>query len=130
MNNFFQKNKVFLLGMLGSVAVVLQQFIQQPIIDWKVVGFACFMTILSYVANAWRGQGTSILGILGTLAGTVVSVNQTGHFTWNQFLLSVSIAILAAVAPPPKSKEYENSTTIVAAKQEAAVIEDKNAQKS
>lgn len=124
MQQFLDKNKVFLLGLAAAITVVLQQFLGQPEVDWKVVGYAAFMAVLSYIANAWRGQGTTILGILGTLAGTFVAIQQTGSFTWNQFIISSVAAILAAVAPPPKLKEYEESEPIKEAKKEAEEIKE------
>lgn len=124
MKDFLIKNKVFLLGLAAAIAVVVQQFLGTPEINWKVVGFAAGMAALSYVANQWRGQGVSILGIVGTLAGTFVSIHNTGNFTWNQFILASVAALLAAVAPPPKQKEYEKSPTIVEAKKEGEVIKE------
>lgn len=124
MKDFIIKNKVFLLGLAAAITVVVQQFLGTPEINWKVVGFAAGMAALSYVANQWRGQGVSILGIVGTLAGTFVSIHNTGNFTWNQFILASVAALLAAVAPPPKQLEYEKSQTIVEAKKEGEVIKE------
>lgn len=115
--NFFTKNKVLLFGLLGAAAVAIKGFIGQPEIQWKAVIFAVVMAILSYIANEWRGQGVTILGILGTLAYTYVQLNQTGTFTWNQFILMSIAAILAAVAPPPKPLTYEKDPVIEKAKE-------------
>lgn len=128
MKDFIIKNKVFLSGLAAAIAVVVQQFLGTPEINWKAVGFAAGMAVLSYIANQWRGQGVSILGIVGTLAGTFVSVHNTGNFTWNQFILASVAALLAAVAPPPKQKEYEKSATIEEAKKEAVVIKEEKKQ--
>lgn len=122
--NFLQKNKVFLLGLAASLTIVLQQFLGSPVVNWIAVGYAAGMAALSYVANEWRGQGVTVLGILGTLAGTFVAVHNTGTFTWNQFIISAVAAILAATAPPPKLKEYEKATPIVKAKEEAVEIKE------
>lgn len=118
MNNFFNKNKVLLLGLLGAAAVAIQGFIGQAQIEWKAVGFAVLMAVLSYIANEWRGQGVTIIGILGTLAYTFVQLQQTGTFTWNQFILMGIAAILAAVAPPPKPLTYEENPMITRAKED------------
>lgn len=115
---FLTKNRVFLLGLAASVSVVLQQYLTQPVINWIVIGYAAGMAALSYVANEWRGQGVTILGIAGTLAGTFVTIQQGGNFTWNQFILSAVAAVLAAVAPPAKSLSYEQAPQIMAAKGE------------
>lgn len=122
--NFLEKNKVFLLGLAAAITVVLQQFLGTPDINWKAVGFAAGIAALSYVANQWRGQGVTILGVIGTLAGTFVSIHNTGNFSWNQFILSAAVAILAATAPPPKLLEYEKSSPIVEAKKEAVEIKE------
>jgi len=119
---FFNNNKVFILGLLAAIAVVLQQFLLEPTIDWKSVGLGVLLGILSYVANQWRGQGVTILGIIGTLAYTFVQNFNGGVMDWNKIILMGITAILAAVAPPPKSINYEKSATIVAAKDQAAGI--------
>ena len=116
MNKFFNNNKVMILGLLGSVAVAIQGFIGQAQVEWKAVGFAALMAVLSYIANQWRGQGVTIIGILGSLAYTFVELQQSGTFTWKDFILTSIAAILAAVAPPPKPKTYEEDATIEHAK--------------
>ena len=70
---FLGSNKVFILGLLAALAVTLQQFIGEPAVDWKSVGLAGGMAILSFIANQWRGQGLTITGIVGTLAYTFIS---------------------------------------------------------
>jgi hypothetical protein len=114
--NFWQRNKVFLTGLAAALALALTEFTVQPTVDWKVVGYAALMAVLSYAANTWRGQGVTILGVLGTLAGTFVSLQTTGHFTWAQFFISAVAAVLAAVASPPKPLGYEKTSTIENAK--------------
>jgi hypothetical protein len=107
MKNFFQKNYVFIAGLLGSIGLVLQQFIGEQEISLKVVGFAVLMSVLSFLANQWRGKGVTITGIIGTLSFAFISVQNTGHFTWSQFVLAAVLALLSAVAPPPKPDSYE-----------------------
>jgi hypothetical protein len=118
MQTFISKNKVFFIGLAAAIAVVLQQFVGQVIVDYKVIGYAVGMATLSYVANQWRGQGITILGVLGTLSGTFYAISSTGTFTWGQFIVSSMLALLFAVAPPPKPATYEQNTAIVAAKKE------------
>lgn len=122
---FWDKNKVFILGLLASIAVVLQQFVGQPDSDvkWKAVGFAVMMAILSYLARNWRGQGISIIGIIGNLAGVFVTIHETGQFSWIQFILQGSIAIIAAAGADPKSRGYENTPVIKDAKKEGETIQ-------
>lgn len=117
MLEFFEKNKVFFLGLLAAIAVAIKAFVGQPEIQWKAVIFAVLMAVLSFIANEWRGQGVTILGIVGTLAYTFVQLNQTGNFTWSQFILMSIAAILSAVAPPAKPLTYEHDPTIEKAKE-------------
>lgn len=118
MKAFWDKNKVFILGLLGAVALALQPFIEASSDDlkWKSVGFAALMAALAYVAKEWRGQTISIIGILGNLAGVYVTIQQTGAFTWNQFILQGVVAIIAAVSADAKSRGYEQTPTIKQAK--------------
>lgn len=122
MKQFWEKNKVFILGLLASISVVVQQFAGSAEIEWKAIGYAVLMATLSFVANKWRGEYVTITGIVGTLAGVLVLTLQTGKFTWSQFILSAVAALLAAVAPPPKSIEYERSPVIEKAKAQAEVL--------
>lgn len=126
---FFTTNKVFILGLLAAIAVVLQQFLSEPTIDWKTVGLAIGIAILSYVANLWRGQGVTIFGIIGTLAYVFVQNAVIGvPLDWGKIILAFILAFIAAVAPPPKSLNYEKSAVIVEAKEQAAIItEEKKA---
>lgn len=121
---FWNKYKVFILGMLGAIALAIEPFATNASDDvkWKVVGFAALVGTLSYFAKEWRGQGMSILGILGNVSGVFVTVWNTGHFTWNQFILQIILAILTAAAPDPKSRGYENTPVIKEAKKEGEQI--------
>lgn len=114
--SFLVKNKVFFIGLLASIGVVIQQYTTQTTVDYKVIAYAVLMAVMSYIGNTWRGQGVTILGIIGTLANTFVTVEQGGHFTWNTFIIQSVAAILSLVAPPPKSIGYEQSQTIAQAK--------------
>jgi hypothetical protein len=123
---FFATNKVFITGLLASIAVVLQQFLMKPVIDLKTIGLAVGIAILSYVANLWRGQGVTILGIIGTLAYVFVQNITSGvNLDWSKIILMAILAIISAVAPPPKSLNYEKSAVITQAKDQAAVITEK-----
>lgn len=123
MKNFWDKNKVFILGALGAIALALQPFIDNANEDirWKSVGFAALMAALAYVAREWRGQAISIIGILGNLAGVYVTIQQTGAFTWNQFILQGVVAVIAAVSADAKSRGYEHTATIKQAKIEGEI---------
>lgn len=120
---FFTTNKVFILGLLAAIAVVLQQFLMEPTIDWKTVGLAAGIAVLTYFANQWRGQGVTILGTIGTLAYVFVQNFTVGvPLDWSKIILMAILAIFSAVAPPAKSLNYEKSDVIVKAKAQADII--------
>ena len=116
-DNFFIRNRVFILGLVSSVVLAVQQILNTNPIDFKVIGYAALMAGLSFVANQWRGKGVTLLGIIGTLAASFVTINETGTFSWYQFAISAIMALLSAVAPPPKPSTYEKDETIVNATQ-------------
>lgn len=121
---FWDKNKVFILGLLGAIALAIQPFTTatDEEVKWKIVGFAALMAVLSYLAKEWRGQGLSIIGIIGNLSAVFITVHNTGQFSWNQFILQSIIAIITAAGADPKSRGYENSPTIKEAKREGEAI--------
>ena len=123
-STWFSTNKVLLLGLLGAVLVVLQQFLTQSTVDYKVVGFGVAIAILSFLAKNLRGQVASILGLLGSSVGTIAATIETGgKVTWIQVVISLIVAILGVVAPPAKSLSYETSSGVVAEKAEAAKMD-------
>ncbi len=117
--SFWDKWRVFVIGAATSAIFALQELLSktQEEQDAKVYILAAMMAILSYIASQWRGQGVTITGVIGTLAYSFVTMQQTGNFTWGQFALSALVAILAAVSPPPKPVTYETSKEIVQAKE-------------
>lgn len=121
---FWNKNKVFILGLLGAIALAIEPFAANTSEDvkWKVVGFAVGVAILSFFAKEWRGQGMSIVGIIGNVSAVFVTVWNTGNFTWNQFILQLILAIITAAGADPKSRGYENSEVIQTAKKEGELI--------
>lgn len=122
MNTFLEKNKVFLTGLAAAIALALQQFIGEPTVDWLAVGWAALLATLSFFASSWRGQGVTVLGIIGTASYTFVDL-QNGHvFTWSKFILLTVAAVLAAVSSPPKPLGYEKTATIEQAKEQGKRI--------
>lgn len=115
---FFVKYKVFLTGLAGAIALSLNQLLSSGnnSSDLRVYLYAAVMAILSYIATQWRGQGMSILGVIGTLSGVFVNMQNSGTFTWTQFCLYGIVALLAIVSPAPKPLSYEHSPAIVDAK--------------
>jgi hypothetical protein len=121
--SYFNKNKVFILGLLSAIAVSLQQFVGTELsVDYKVVGFASLIAVVSYIANQWRGQGLSITGIIGNAATVFITQHSTGQFSWEQFILQTIILIISLSSPDPKSRGYENTRAIVDAKKKGEEI--------
>jgi hypothetical protein len=110
MSNFsvwFSKNKVLILGLLGSITVVLQQYFgsAEPA-DYKVVGFGVLLAALSFLAKNLQGQVASIVGVLGTAVGTIAATIQTGgKITWVQIILSSLVAIIGVITPAAAPKQ-------------------------
>lgn len=122
---FWQKNQVFIIGLAGAMALALQQFLTEPNVDWKVIGYAALIAIAGYISNEWRGKGVTVGGFIGTIAYTFYSIQSTGHFTVNQFILMLIVNFLSMVAPPPKPAGYEQSATITQAKAEGTSIQNR-----
>lgn len=125
--NWFQKNKVLLLGWLTALSVALTPFVQQgdpgQLVKWASVGFASVVATLSYFGNAWRGQGMTIMGLVGNGAAVAASLLLQGsHVNPGQFILQLCIQTLIAISmtsqPDPKSKGYEQTNIIKQAKEE------------
>lgn len=113
---FFQRNKVLLLGLLGSIGLALSAFVGQQAIEVKPLAYAVLTAALSYLANNLRGQWVSVAGIFGTLLSTYITMEQTGTISWQQLILQGIVAFIAVVAPPAKSRGYEHTDEIVMAK--------------
>lgn len=107
MKNFIKANWVFVSGLISALVLTLQQFLGNGDTNWSAIALAALITVIGYMANTWRGKGVSLTGIIGTISYAFITVWNTGHFTWSQFLLSALIAVLAASAPPPKDESYE-----------------------
>jgi hypothetical protein len=116
-------NKVVLFGILSAGILAVQQLASQYPKDYKVLGLAAFIAILSFLAKNLRGQWGSILGSLLPSLGIVLANLETTPPTpisWWQFAGAIALAVGGVLAPPAKSLSYEQSPTITAAKTQAA----------
>ena len=120
MKPFWDKHKVFIVGLLSAVALALNELMTSGEVSAKILAYAGFIAALSYLSKNLRGQWATITGIVLTALATYIEQERMGTVTWRQIILQATIALLAAIAPPPKSIEYEKSPTIVQAKEEAA----------
>lgn len=94
---FIAKNIVLVIAILSGMVIVLQQAFSDPSMNWTAIGFAIVLMILGKIANAWRGQGLTISGIIGTAAAAFVDTWNGGQFSLKQFIISLAIALLLAV---------------------------------
>lgn len=121
--NFLTTNKVIIFGIISAGVLAAQQLASQYPKDYKVLGLAAFIAILSFLAKDLRGQWGSILGSLIPALGIVLSNIESVPpipISWWQFAGAVTLAVGGVMAPPAKSLSYEQSPTIVAAKMQAA----------
>ncbi|GAA4328628.1 hypothetical protein [Flaviaesturariibacter amylovorans] len=109
MKSFIQRNQVLLSAVLSAVVLTLQQLLTQKETSLKVVGFAVFIAVLGAIANQWKGRGVTVTGILGTLAGVVTNVHQSGSFTWNELVLSALVALLTAASSSLRPERHPRS---------------------
>lgn len=124
MKKFFADNKVFIIGLITSLCVVGQQYLDEKVADPFIVGFGVAGAIASYFAKNLRGQWGSIIGI----GGNMIAVLTQAHITqqpinpW-QLIIQAAVAYMGIIASPPKSRSYEKTDTIADAKQEAKEID-------
>lgn len=126
--NFWQKNKVFIGGVIVAMALAAQEIVTKGgDFSNKVVLYAAFLAGLSWAAKNLRGQAATLSGVLVTAFSTFMTMQEQGNIKWSQILIQAGIAAaLAFFSSPPKSLEYENSTPIVKAKKEAAAAVKEN----
>lgn len=111
MQKFIEQNKVLVAAIISAIILVLQQTLQSGDVQWKAIGFSAFIAMLGVIANQWKGQGVTVMGILATLAGTFTTIWQTGSFTWNEFILSSIVAVLMAVSSSLQPKVQNQQLT-------------------
>lgn len=92
----------FLVAILGAVLLTIQQLQFEKVTDLKVIGLAVLITILGATGTQLKGKGPTLFGIIGTVCATFVNVWQTSTFTWNEFLYTGVIAVLALIVPSAK----------------------------
>lgn len=118
MQDFLNKYKVLIIGLLMAIALPIQELIVTHTTSVQVLVFAAFTAALSYVARNFRGQWATISGLLGTTLATYITMQTDGTVSWAQLVLQFVIALLAALSPPAKSRAYENTPEIKLAKKE------------
>lgn len=101
--SFFSGNKVFVLGALSAIGVTLQQYLGSTAVDYKVIGFAAVIAVLSYLAKSLTGAVASIIGVVSSAVLTISQVASGGHVSWNQLILSTVVALIGVVTGAAQS---------------------------
>ena len=123
MKQFWIENKVFVLGLIGAILIVLQQFTDIDRLSYKALAFAVILAGLSYVAKEWRGQTTSMIGIICTVLTTIITTYQSGEsISYLQIIIQVLGLFLATQSPDAKSRGYEHSDIVMEAKKEGELL--------
>lgn len=91
--NFLAKNKVLIIALIGALITVITPYATATSIPVQSVSLAALIAVLGVFANQWKGQGASILGVLGSVSGSVADMLTTGHFTWIAFGTTTAIAL-------------------------------------
>lgn len=129
--SWFNRNKVLFIGLLSAVAVAMTPFVQTgdvgDTVTWAAIGYAAMLATIAFLGNAWRGQGATLFGVIGTALTTISNLLVSGSdIPPRQFIIQVVlqtfIAFALAVGPDPKSRGYEHSQPIIEAKKEGEEI--------
>lgn len=115
--NWFNKNKVLIIGLLSAILLAANElFVRPEPPSVKALLIAGLAAAASFLANNLRGQWASIAGIVGTCVATYITMETTGSISWPQLILQLILGLLAIVSPPPKARSYEHDENIVNAK--------------
>ena len=109
MKDFIQKNQVFLAAVLSAMILSLQQVLSTRETSWKVIGFVLLISVLGVIANQWKGKGVTVFGMISTLSGVFINIQQSGTFTWNEFIMSSMIAVLTAISGSLNPQKHEDA---------------------
>lgn len=105
--DFIYKNIVLVIAVLSGAIIILQQALTDTGMSWMAIGFAITIMVLGKIANAWKGQGLTITGIIGTAAAAFVDTWNGGEFSIKQFIISLGIAILMAIVASLKPQSIK-----------------------
>lgn len=122
MKEFFDKNKVLIIGLLSAIALPVYELLKNGETSTKVLVMSGAVALTSYLARNLRGQWATIAGAVGTMLATYIIQDQTGlPISWAQIIMQGLVLLLAASAPPPKSRGYESTAIIMEAKKEGEI---------
>ncbi len=105
MKNFISNNRVFLIGLVSGIILVLQQQIKDGPISWKATGLAIAIAVASYIANEWKAKTASILGIIGSVSSAIALQLQNGAFSWVDLGVVTLIGVLGYFSEGLKAPE-------------------------
>lgn len=110
--SFWQKNKVFILGLLTFVAVSVQQLIFASSPDYKAIGYSAAIAVFTYFARHLTGKIASIIGAVGTsFASIVPSLESGAHVGWAQIGIQTIIAVALILGFNPTQDPSTTTTS-------------------
>jgi hypothetical protein len=119
---FWQKNKVFITGIITAVLTALAPLVlQSQIVEWKAAVIAVAIAVGGYVGNEARGKGWT----MGTQISAAILALSTGlnqDLTLFQLGFFILLSFIGIPIPPTKPDSYETSPTIQQAHAEADAI--------
>ena len=107
---WYEKNKVFIWGVLMAVLSVAVPYLQADQISWYGVAFASLITVISWATKNLKGQVITILGIIGATATNFFMAHPepggiTIEYVAKSWLLPVLMQLITAFAGPSKPTE-------------------------
>lgn len=89
---FWQKNKVFIIGLLAAITQALLTIYKDPETNIMVPSliYALVVAVLTYFARNWRGDKNSILGILVAGGGVAANLLLEGY-EWSAPLFYIQL---------------------------------------
>lgn len=94
MKQFIKDNIVLISGLVSAITLVLTDALTSPEMHLGTIGFGALVAVLSVLANQWKGKGLTVTGLVGSVAGAIVTIVSQNTFTWRELLLASLVAVL------------------------------------
>ncbi len=111
LTEFWTKNKVFILGLIGAVVYAIMTIDTSVEITWTSMVMPAIIAIGSYIGRNTKGQLTTVIGIGITIfIGYMQSKDETGHHLNSAELaqyviMQLGVLYFGFAAPTPKNKD-------------------------
>jgi ABC-type branched-subunit amino acid transport system permease subunit len=93
------KYSPLIAAIIGAITLVLQQYLGKEEVSFKVIGFAVLIAVIGVVSTFLKGKPSTLAAIIGTVGYTFYDMWTGGTFSWEQFILTGLLAVLALFAP-------------------------------